>query len=147
MQEKSLADFKREFENIKRAQECRRIRDRQIYTEPNKTIVQIEKFQRENQQQINELHVVIPTSANHIYLWENTDPKEKTIQTCSSMTNDVLLSEKQMARLQTGIIELKQNILHINNNFKSLQREKARLIKDRIIKEDLNECRGEKCNG
>lgn len=56
---------------------------------------------------------------------------DKNIQTYSSMTDDVLLSEKHIAQLQTRIIELKHDIVHVINNLKSLQKEKS------TIKEDI----------
>ena len=80
VQEEELTDFKRHLENIKRSQERHRFRERQIDTEPNNTIVQIQTFRRKKKKQIDELHVIISTSANRIYLWENTDPKEKPYQ-------------------------------------------------------------------
>ena len=43
MQEEALMDFKREL-YINCAQECHIIRERQIDTEPNKTIVKIQTF-------------------------------------------------------------------------------------------------------
>ena len=61
----------------------------------------------------------------------------ETIQTYSIMNYAIILSEKQMSQLQKCIIELKHNILHINDNLKRLHREHVWLVKDQKIKEDL----------
>ena len=146
-QEEVLADFQKELDELKKAHDRHVGRERQIDKDLKNTEVEIQKFQTEKQQHINELLVNIPLRISQIHLWkQETDaegnkidvPKNPTVlRDTFRITGCAVFSDARLEKLRRRIGELNLEIVQDKEIFKGLHKQKSALEKDKVVKEGL----------
>jgi hypothetical protein len=144
-QEEVLADFQKELDELKKANDRHIARERQIDKDLSSTEVEILKFQTEKQQHINELLVCCPLKIGQIRLWkEELDAEGNVIEVPENptvlrdtvtITDCVVFSDAALEKLRGRIDELKAEIVQDKDNFSGLHKEKRALEKDKVLKE------------
>ena len=155
-QEEVLADFQKELDDLKKANERHIARERQIDKDLNSTEVEIKKFQTEKQVHINELLTCCPLKIGQIRLWKEEEDNEGNVMDVSdnpTMLRDsvtikdcVVFAEASLDKVRGRIGELKEEILSDKASFGGLHKEKRALEKDKVLKEKEIEKQHVRCN-
>jgi len=142
-QEEIISDFQKTIDELTRNNERQQTREKQINKDLKQTEKEIESFQTEKQQRLNQLDVVITMKLDQLRCMVPADPDaepgpggENKPEMLSSGVNDCLVfGRKQLATLKSRIKELEVENKGLRQEFKNLHKEQSRLGREKKVKD------------
>jgi WD40 repeat protein len=147
-QEEILSDFQKAIDELTRNSDRHQTREKQINKDLAQTEKEIQGFQTEKQQRLNQLDVVITLKLDQLLC---TVPRDVEAggdpEVLSAGVNDCLVfGKKQLTQLKSRIQELEVENRTLRQQFKDLHKEQSRLAREKKLKESEIMASREKCD-
>jgi WD40 repeat protein len=147
-QEEILSDFQKAIDELTRNSDRHTTREKQINKDLAQTEKEIQSFQTEKQQRLNELDIVITLKLDQLLCTVPRDPEAGgEPEVLSSGVNDCLVfGKEQLTQLKSRIQELEVENRTLRQQFKDLHKEQSRLAREKKLKESEITASREKCD-
>jgi len=136
-QEEIISDFQKTIDELTRNNERQQTREKQINKDLNQTEKEIESFQTEKQQRLNQLDVVITLKLDQLRCMVALDAEAGGDPEVLSggVNNCLVFGKKQLSTLKSRIKELEVENKGLRQEFKNLHKEQSRLGREKKLKD------------
>jgi hypothetical protein len=138
-QEEIISDFQKAIDELTRSNERQQTREKQINKDLAQTEKEIESFQTEKQQRLNQLDVVITMKLDQLRCMVPRDPEDEPAGEPEILAADVgnclVFGRKQLTQLKSRIKELELENKALRQEFKNLHKEQSRLGREKKLKD------------
>jgi len=136
-QEEIISDFQKSIDELTRNSDRQTTREKQINKDLNQTEKEIEAFQTEKQQRLNQLDVVITLKLDQLRCMAPVDPEaggDPEILS-ANVSSCLVFGKQQLATLKSRIKELELENKALRQEFKNLHKEQSRLGREKQLKD------------
>jgi len=149
-QEEIISDFQKTIDDLKRNNERQTTREKQINKDLKQTEKEIEAFQTEKQQRLNQLDVVITLKLDQLRCMAPIDPEAEEPGPPEVLASDVgsclVFGKRQLSNLKARIKELEVENKALRQEFKNLHKEQSRLSREKKVKDAEISASNAKCD-
>ena len=137
-QEEIISDIQKTIDEHSRNVERHTQRSKQIVKDLNQTEKEIERFQTEKQERLNELDIVVSLRLDQLLCTVPKDPEDvggEAEVLSTDVDNCLVFGRNQLNQIKARIAELGEENRTLRQQFKDLHKEQSRLTREKKGKE------------